>query len=334
MTTLTITMRINREIECVMITRIALSAVLCLFIFSQSSCSPTRVGAMNYQDESETSKDALRYYSSQSVMTDPGKYVQLYDDLPNDIPELCQVVQGLLIHVYHAQRYGVTLSSERKEEVDIRRVEEILERIVELDNSSLARPREPRNRVVGNCRDFTVLICSFLRHNGIPARARSGFRTYFTPGFYEDHWICEYWSQSRKRWIQVDAQLDSIQKRDFALDFDSLDLPKGKFLYAGTVYRLCMEGEIDPDKCGINDLSGLWFVRGNLIRDLMALNKMEVLPWDETELMDEQKHPHREISALIETIIDLTTSHEDRLSEIRMIYQKHPGLRMPSGWKP
>ena len=247
---------------------------------------------------------------------------------------MCHIVQCLMIHSFHAPLYGLELSEQRLKEVTIRKVEEMLDRIVALDDAPLDRPRQPGNRLVGNCRDFAVLMCSFLRHSGTPARARPGFGTYFSPGFYEDHWICEYWNQTQKRWVQVDAQLDKIQMHYHKLDFDPMDLPRGKFLYAGTVYQMCIRGEIDPDKCGIHDLKGLWFVRGNVIRDLMALNKIEVLPWDGTELMDAQKHPHQEIAALIEDLIDLTTSEVDRLPEIRDVYQQHQGLRMPPDWEP
>jgi hypothetical protein len=36
----------------------------------------------------------------------------------------------------------------------------------------------------------------------------------------------------------------------------------------------------DPSAFGIFDLRGLWFVAGNLLRDLAALNNREMLPWD------------------------------------------------------
>jgi len=48
----------------------------------------------------------------------------------------------------------------------------------------------------------------------------------------------------------------------------------------GREYQLCLQGEVDPSAFGIFDMSGLWFVQGNLVRDLAALNKMELLPWD------------------------------------------------------
>jgi hypothetical protein len=49
-----------------------------------------------------------------------------------------------------------------------------------------------------------------LQSQGKPARARCGFGRYFKAGWYEDHWICEYWNDEQGRWIMVDAQLDDF----------------------------------------------------------------------------------------------------------------------------
>ena len=102
------------------------------------------------------------------------------------------MVQGLLIHIFWAERYGVKLSEERQREVQIRSVARKLARIKELADWPLIVPRPPEKKLVGNCRDFSVMLCAILRHQGVPARARCGFGTYFIPDHYEDHWICEY----------------------------------------------------------------------------------------------------------------------------------------------
>jgi hypothetical protein len=41
------------------------------------------------------------------------------------------------------------------------------------------------------------------------------------------------------------------------------------------------------------DLYGLWFVAGNVVRDVAALNKVESLPWD---VWGGQPQPHAELS--------------------------------------
>lgn len=45
----------------------------------------------------------------------------------------------------------------------------------------------------------------------------------------------------------------------------------------------------DPNDFGIFDMRGLWFVWGNLVRDIAALNRMELLlPWDSWGLAEGQ----------------------------------------------
>ena len=40
------------------------------------------------------------------------------------------------------------------------------------------------------------------------------------------------------------------------------------------------EGRADASHFGIMDFRGRWFIAGNVVRDVAALNKMEILPWD------------------------------------------------------
>ena len=130
--------------------------------------------------------DPLEYYAQPELITNPLDYSELLKGLPAEMPALCQVVQGLLIHIFWAERYGVKLSEERQREVQIRSVARKLARIKELADWPLAVPRPPEKKLVGNCRDFSVMLCAILRHQGVPARARCGFGTYFIPGHYED----------------------------------------------------------------------------------------------------------------------------------------------------
>ena len=155
-----------------------------------------------------------------------------------------------------------------------------LARIVELDAGLLTVERPLERRLVGNCRDFSVMLCAMLRHQGVPARARCGFGTYFLPNHYEDHWVCEYWSASEKRWLMVDPQLDSLQREVLGIDFDTCDMPAGRFVTGGEAWRRCRRGEADPESFGILDMKGLWFVCGDLLRDFLALYKVEILLLD------------------------------------------------------
>lgn len=224
--------------------------------------------------------EMLHYYATPGPITDPGQYGVLLDSLPDDVPSLTHAIQGLLVHVFWANRYGLILDDIRQEEVQLRYVAKQLARLMELDPRPLNESRDLPQRLVGNCRDFSTLFAAALRHKGVPARARCGFGRYFLPDHYEDHWVGEYWNAVEDRWVMVDAQLDELQQRALAIDFDPFDVPRDQFITGGRAWKICRAGEADPDAFGIHDMHGLWFVRGNLVRDVASLNKMELLPWD------------------------------------------------------
>lgn len=193
---------------------------------------------------------------------------------------LVEMVQGLMLHVYWGGYYGVEFDEGRRCEVQLRATGRILARVLELDRGSLAVPRPVERRVVGTCRDFTVLLCALAHRAGIPARARCGFATYFIEDHFEDHWVAELWCAASGRWVMVDAQLDALQRETLGIRFDPLDVPDDQFLVGGRAWRLCRTGAADPGQFGFADMSGTTFVAGNVMRDLLALNKLELLPWD------------------------------------------------------
>lgn len=224
--------------------------------------------------------EMLHYYATPGPITDPGQYGVLFDSLPDDVASLARAIQGLVVHIFWAKGYGLSLDDDRLEEVQLRTVDKQLARLMELDPRPLNECRELPQRLVGNCRDFSTLFAAALRYKGVPARARCGFGRYFLPDHFEDHWVGEYWNVDQARWAMVDAQLDEFQQRALGIDFDPLDVPHDQFITGGRAWVMCRAGEADPEAFGIHDMHGLWFVRGNLVRDVAALNKMELLPWD------------------------------------------------------
>ncbi|MBP8947545.1 MAG: transglutaminase domain-containing protein [Candidatus Promineofilum sp.] len=276
--------------------------------------------------------DPLKFYATPGPMTAPGPMVTLLDDLPADVGQLVRVVQGLLIHVFWADRYGLELDEARQSEVQIRPLSAKLERIVELDPRSLTEPRDLDKRLVGNCRDFSLLLAGLLRHQGVPARARCGFGRYFLPDHYEDHWVGEYWNAGQGRWVLVDAQMDALQRGALNLPFDPLDVPRDQFITGGRAWQLCRAGQADAETFGIHDMHGLWFVRGNLVRDVAALNKMELLPWDSWGLVyvegDDEALSATDLAALDE-MAALSGGEAADFAYIQRLYESSDQWRVP-----
>ncbi len=275
----------------------------------------------------------VRFYAGQGAMTDPASYTDMFKGLPEDVPSLCKVVQSNFVHVFWAERYGLHLTEEQAVTLQIRDVAGKLAVMRGANGAPLTTPRPLEARQVGNCRDFSTLLCSMLRHQGVPARARCGFGTYFLPGHYEDHWVCEYWNRDENRWVMVDAQIDEFQKRALNIDFDTLDVPHDRFITGGRAWQMCRRGEVDPNDFGIQDMHGIWFIWGNVIRDLLAMNKVEILPWDGdfgllTQSLEDPL-PDEETLMLYDEIAAIPDAPFDKM---RKFYLREERLRVPSEW--
>ncbi len=262
---------------------------------------------------------ALDPYRTPVAMSDAGRQARLFDGLPHDVGGLAEVVQGLLVHEHIAPAYGLTLTPEQHAQAHLRPVEKILETIAAQDMKPLLLARPAGERVVGVCRHFTLLHVAMLRAHGVAARARCGFGTYFEKGKFVDHWVTEYWNESQDRWVLVDSQLDARQRELFKVSFDPLDVPRDRFLVAGDAWKRCRDGRADPDAFGILDMHGLWFIAGNVIRDVAALNNHEMLPWDVWGAMAQSD------AALdlpfFDRLAGLSHAPDEHPDELRAIYQ-------------
>ncbi len=232
--------------------------------------------------------EMLEFYKKQSKISDPGKFVKYYEDLPDSIPELCKIVQNTFNHIFwikDKKNYGITLQDiidlgrDPNKELNMRNIEEKLKKYFSIEETSFIEPREQINRVVGNCRDFALLLVSMLRHKEISARVRSGAAKYFFPPEmerFEDHYICEYWNNEDNQWHMVDPQIDDIMKKACNMTINTTDLPYDQFLGAGRTWKEFRKGKVKPENFGIGEWRGQHFVFEKLIMDLASLNKVDV----------------------------------------------------------
>jgi hypothetical protein len=273
-------------------------------------------------------EDERADYSTPGPMTTLDPSSDGLQGMPTEPLAVGPVVQGLILHEFWADRYGVEIPPARAHEVETRAASAMVELILRLDPAPLSVARPPDRRMIGNCRHFSTLSCALLRRAGIPARARCGFATYFEPDRYIDHWVVEYRDPTRARWRRVDSQLDHVQQQALALDFDPTDVPAGKFLDGAEAWELCRAGAADPERFGILDFWGLWFVRNNVVRDLASLNKMELLPWDGWGIMNaSEEHGGGPATGLIDNVAEAIVA--DEWPEIRRLYQGNDLLRVP-----
>jgi hypothetical protein len=273
----------------------------------------------------------LDYYAAPGRFTDLATWRARLDALPRSVAELARTVQGVLIHRAWAGAYGVTPTAERNADEGLHAAAAIVRRIFEIDGSEIAVARPPDRRAFANCRHFATLLCAFLRHRGVPARARCGFARYFEPEKYVDHWVSEYWDPARARWVLADAQVDALQRGFLKLDFDPLDVPRDRFWPAGVAWQHVEAGEASGDCFGIAHMWGQWYIRGNIWLDAASLNKVELLPWDVYGLA---KKPAEEMTtgerALFDRVVTLTASGDARATaEVRALWADGDALRPP-----
>jgi hypothetical protein len=266
-----------------------------------------------------THEHTLDCYRRPGVMTSAGRHAALLDGLPGDVGELVGVAQGLVVHEHMGAMYGVEISDERRESVHVRPLEGLLGRLTSEDDRPLTQARPVQERLAGNCRHFSVLTVAMLRSHGVAARARCGFGGYFGTGAFEDHWVVEYWDTARGAWVLVDAQIDDVQRGVFQLNLDTLNVPRDQFVIAGDAWTQCRAGQADPARFGFSmlDQTGYWWIAGNLIRDVAALNNMEMLPWDVWGAMPGPDEPvSDEHVAWFDQLAELTQAPDEAFDEL------------------
>ncbi|MFQ3229764.1 transglutaminase domain-containing protein [Reinekea sp.] len=277
----------------------------------------------------------LYFYRSHSAYSSVNDFVDVIQDIPKNVEAICSFVQNNLIHSYWLEHYGVEIDNHtRLTEMQIRYANEILITSESKAGATITEIHRPQDRVVGVCRDFSLLLCSIFREKDIPARIRCGFSKYLTPDRFEDHWICEYWQEADQRWVMVDAQLDDVHSDILDLKFDRYDVPKSEFIYAGEAWRLCREQKEGPSKFGIFNLNGLSFIKGNIVRDLYALRKVELMAWDTgwgiLKNSSQAISSEREMNILDELAILSYRSDEKGSKNAIAFFDE---IKFPSGWK-
>ncbi|HAS8563039.1 TPA: transglutaminase domain-containing protein [Vibrio vulnificus] len=276
----------------------------------------------------------LAKYTQQSFFTHPGQFLNKGHPIPIDIAAMVRLVQHNLIHAYWLEKYGVSKPfSERFGEMQLRTAQEIFAELAKRTEGWVLDDKPEAKRVIGICRDFSLLLCSLLRHHGIPARLRCGFACYLRRGKWEDHWICEYWHTQQQRWIKVDPQLDGIHQQVLKFDFDPLDLPDGIFLTAGEMWQAVREGKVEAKRCGIMQLRGTPYLKANLVRDLFALTSMELLAWDcGWGMIEQPMHPIASESEwqLLDELARMSANSDSEMA--RYCTQHHQAICLPEQW--
>ena len=264
----------------------------------------------------------LPFFRQHGIYTDPRGRRGMISDLGRDPAHLCGLVQNVLIHDYFGGKFyddpPRNLATASRETLPV------ADRLAQLAarNEEERLPALPTDkRLVATCRDYALMLCAILRENGVPARLRCGFANYLGGESYEDHWLVEYWMEAEGRWAKADAQLDPEHRENLKIDFDIADVPEYRFIVGRRAWELARNDAMNADWFGHGEDRGLWFIRVNLARDLMALCKHEVSPWDDWRKMSEGER------ALDETTLAEAAWMDDKIRSIEMgVLEARAGL--------
>jgi transglutaminase superfamily protein len=189
-------------------------------------------------------------WKSQSKFTDPGAAGAVIDELPADLAALREASSQLVFHYRGDGDWAENgVPAERAGEIDTRYADAMFALLLRRGEPTLARKRLPPDRIVGCCRDATLLFVSLARHKGIPARMRVGFAAYFHPGLLIDHVVAEAWDEAAGRWRLIDGEMntDWTQETD-GHPVDWMDLSDDQFVTGPRAWQAARAGTSDPER--------------------------------------------------------------------------------------
>ena len=274
------------------------------------------------------------FWTTPSPVTDPGPAAADIDALAADLATLRRTATTLVFHYRGGGDFAEHgIDPERISEIDSCYADVMFDRLGELGDRSLLAERPPAQRVVGCCRDHTVLFVAMAQRKGYAARARVGFATYFEDDWFIDHVIAEVWDEQQERWRLVEPQVSD----EFAAraGFDPLDVPADVFLTGGDAWLRCRSGGADPERFLVApqlddpQTRGWRFLRHNLIFDLAALNKQEMVLWQAWGLMATDDEPDPREGILLDELAHAITTADPSVDTVRT-WAAHEGFAVPN----
>lgn len=223
---------------------------------------------------------ASSFYVAQTRWSDPGPFGEIVASWGGDPVGIASAAAAVLRHPWDPHADPGTFTSAQQQDRLLRSSAEILATAQRRRAASTGAEGDLARRVGGVCRDFALLAVTALRQRGTPARLRVGFADYLNPGWFEDHWVCEW--HDRARWRRLDVQWAARTGAGRAAGFDPTDVPRDRFVPAAAAWRMTGAGAADAARFGVSvlGLTGRAFLAASLLRDEAAVMRLELKPWD------------------------------------------------------
>lgn len=261
--------------------------------------------------------ELLRFYEMPTEFTDLGQRAVMAAELPSDPQRLGEVVRGLLVHNYQVKFRGLEVPPERMAHMQTVGAERILDNVICLDASPLTLERPLERRMVGFCYHFALLHCALLRNAGNPARVRCGFASYFEPGRWIDHWVVQWWDGRGWRLNDPQTGRGDLSEEDFRDGVMAWSSARAVPSQAGSY--------------GNGELWGWDELRGSLINDVAALNKIEISGWYWCQRLrvEPKTEPHEELDMSLDVLARLGAAAAS-IAELKQAYELYPDVHPPA----
>lgn len=291
------------------------------------------------------SEDILEFYKQTSLYTDLGLYKDYMKNLTDSIDELCVLQRVQIIHPIAYSNPSIRketncfwgnmteVSTTRLDYEDdlfptaISMISELLRK-----DSKYHKDRKAENKIHVTCRGEAILLAATLKAKGYSARVRSGFAPYIKyDGVNYDHWITEYYDETKNRWVLVDADEHCP---DHEMGFDLNDIPRDKFLFGAEAYlgmrnKQLKDEEIyyasDPATLGLRaSLRGLFYDFHSLMNnEIIFLHLPRYIQNKNFELSEEEYIELDELATLM-------LNPDSNFDKIKEIWDTKPKFRIMS----
>ncbi len=293
-------------------------------------------------------KEILDFYLKTSVYTNYLPYEEYYNSLPDDLKELTNLLHHQVIHRSELIRSYLDSPSKYDNKAELQKIKSeypwyrnrcdddilltapaITAELFRQDPRGFVLGREIKDKVVITCRYVSVLLASILKAKGIPARCRSGYASYFLKergNTYYDHWIVQYYSASKKKWVNVDSD------NDYKTEFDQCDIPNSEFKWIAQVWLDVRNGK-DDHKNYIHGshLNGLDNLAYALFFDFHALMNDEISYLFFPTMMDEKSeffNLSEENLQKLDHLATLMLDPDENFDELRYLFRNDKFLRV------
>lgn len=258
-------------------------------------------------------------YKQFNTHTNPGSHVNLYDDLPISLDLLCDLIQKQIVHPWNGSPQPIGRKYEPRSNYC---VEDMLEKLIQLNQSGLVATRLLNERIIASCRENALLLTSILNFQGISSRVRAGWVKYLSSDTnkFTDHWVSEVWQAEEGRWCFVDTNPKRI---DFSLH---------EFTSGAEAWRQIRSGQTKPNEYRSDD--DLFYVKLNFGHDFNAILGTAPHYWEAPPLFQVKIVEMQEWQlALLDQIAYLMLNPDRNISELQQLQGKYHELRgLESAW--